>query len=147
MLYALELFDMKKYSQALTEFDKLNTDPADVIKLFPELDGKSNEEKLEVKKIKCKDLDIAINALIQYLLKLKKNILEQSHEPLNSQTETVKESHKEQLELIDTTLLKCYLEVNGVILIFCSVALILLFIKGCSFTLIYKRRKIHQEKV
>lgn len=145
MLYALELFDMKKYSQALTEFDKLNTDPADVIKLFPELDGKSNEEKLEVKKIKCKDLDIAINALIQYLLKLKKNILEQSHEPLNSQTETVKESHKEQLELIDTTLLKCYLEVNGVILIFCSVALILLFIKGCSFTLIY--RKIHQEKV
>lgn len=145
MLYALELFDMKKYSQALTEFDKLNTDPADVIKLFPELDGKSNEEKLEVKKIKCKDLDIAINALIQYLLKLKKNILEQSHEPLNSQTDTVKESHKEQLELIDTTLLKCYLEVNGVILIFCSVALILLFIKGCSFTLIY--RKIHQEKV
>ncbi|CAB3247336.1 unnamed protein product [Arctia plantaginis] len=109
-LYALELFDMKKYPQALAEFFKLNTDPAEVIKLFLELDGKSTEEKVEVKKIKGKDLESALNALIQYLIKVKKNILELSHESGNGQTDIVKECHKQQLELIDTTLLKCYLE-------------------------------------
>ncbi|CAB3255745.1 unnamed protein product [Arctia plantaginis] len=115
VLHALELFDMKKYSQSMAEFIKLNTDPADVIKLFPELDSKSNGEKVEANKLKGKDLESALNALIEYLVKLRANILKASEKPASSQTDTGNGSQRnvtQQLELIDTTLLKCYLQTN-----------------------------------
>nr|XP_021201535.2 vam6/Vps39-like protein [Helicoverpa armigera] len=106
VLYALELFDNKEYSQSMKEFFKLKTDPADVIKLFPELDCKSEDK--EKKKLTGKDLENALNALIMYLKELRANIgvSPGPDEATNQRNVT------QQLELIDTTLLKCYLQVN-----------------------------------
>lgn len=115
VLYALELFDIKKYSESMREFIKLNTDPADVIKLFPELDSKSNGEKVDVKKLKGKDLESALQALIEYLVKLRAEYLLISEKSGGSQAEASGSSQRnvtQQLELIDTTLLKCYLQTN-----------------------------------
>lgn len=133
MLFALELFDNKEYSKAMNEFQKLNTDPADVIKLFPELDIKQDGDTKN-NKLKGKDLENALNALIEYLVRLranigKVNIAEQSGsqddliaqndkanvaESSGSQVEVQASQRNvaQQLELIDTTLLKCYLQTN-----------------------------------
>lgn len=114
VLYALELFDSKKYLQSMNEFSKLNTDPADVIKLFPELDNKPSNEKSEVKKLKGKDLESALKALIEYLVKFRAETLKNSDKASNSQSEAAgsQRNVSQQLELIDTTLLKCYLQIN-----------------------------------
>lgn len=111
MLYALELFDIKQYSQSMKEFIKLNTDPADVIKLFPELDNKPGADN--TKKLKGKDLENALNALIEYLVGLRLEILKKTNDASGSKEEaSVQRNVTQQLELIDTTLLKCYLQTN-----------------------------------
>lgn len=111
VLYALEQFDNKCYSQAMKEFTKLNTDPADVIKLFPELDNKSGETKTN--KLKGKDLENALNALIEYLVQLRLKITTDNESKQKNQTEGPSQRNiAQQLELIDTTLLKCYLQTN-----------------------------------
>lgn len=104
----MELFDNKDYFQSMKEFVKLKTDPADVIKLFPELDGKTNDDKEPTKKLVGKDLENALNALIMYLKELKGNIGNSSGQDEASKQRNV----TQQLELIDTTLLKCYLQVK-----------------------------------
>lgn len=112
LLHAQELFNSKEYDKSMKEFFKLNTDPAVVIKLFPELDNKSDSDS----KLKGKDLENAFNALIHYLLesraKIGKSAAEGSQEEGASQRNVT-----QQLELIDTTLLKCYLQV-------CSISLL-----------------------
>lgn len=93
----------------MKEFLKLNTDPAEVITLFPELDNKPNGDSSK-KKLKGKDLENALNALTKYLVELRLKIGQGesggSHEEGASQRNV-----QQQLELIDTTLLKCYLQV------------------------------------
>ncbi|XP_045499853.1 vam6/Vps39-like protein [Colias croceus] len=111
MLFALELFDNKEYSQSMKEFIKLNTDPADVIKLFPELDNKSGSETKE-KKLKGKDLENALNALIEYLVELRSKIGKNSDASGSKDETSSQRNVAQQLELIDTTLLKCYLQTN-----------------------------------
>lgn len=96
----------------MKEFIKLNTDPADVIKLFPDLDGRPDGETT-VKKLKEKDLENALNALIDYLVDLRAMIGKGTAVPGNSQeTAGSQRNVTQQLELIDTTLLKCYLQVR-----------------------------------
>lgn len=110
MLFALELFDNKEYSQSMREFIKLNTDPADVIKLFPDLDNKPGSDNN--KKLKGKDLENALNALIEYLVELRSKIGKSSADASGSKDEPSNQRNvTQQLELIDTTLLKCYLQV------------------------------------
>lgn len=92
----------------MKEFIKLNTDPAEVIELFPELDGKENSKN---KKLKGKDLENALNALIEYLTQLRLLIGQNKLEPGTSQEQGSQRNVTQQLELIDTTLLKCYLQV------------------------------------
>ena len=105
VLYAMELFDNKQYVQSIREFNKVKTDPSEVIKLFPELDS---EDKEKAKKLSGKDLQNALIALIEYLKELKAKIgnNERDEQDGNPSTQT------EQLELIDTTLLKSYLLVR-----------------------------------
>lgn len=110
-LHALELFDAKKYALSMKEFIKLNTDPVDVLKLFPELDGKTDNESTN--KLKGKDLEDALNALIEYLVKHRSKI--GITEATSSQENTGSQRNlTQQMELIDTTLLKCYLQVHRV---------------------------------
>lgn len=92
----------------MKEFIKLKTDPADVIKLFPELDCKASDDKEKAKKLTGKDLENALNALIMYLKELRANIGFTGLQDEASRQRNV----SQQLELIDTTLLKCYLQVN-----------------------------------
>ncbi|CAH2041395.1 unnamed protein product, partial [Iphiclides podalirius] len=111
MLCALDLFDEKKYAQSMKVFVQLNTDPADVIKLFPELDNRPGAD--DQKKLKGKDLEGALNALIDYLVQLRSKIGKNGAEAGGGKDETT--GHRnvtQQLELIDTTLLKCYLQTN-----------------------------------
>lgn len=110
MLLALELFDNKQYAQAMDEFGKLNTDPADVIKLFPELDNKPGGK---TGKLKAEDLEKALNALVKYLLELRSRKSSAS-EASGSQDDPSQRNVLQQLELIDITLLKCYLQVSKV---------------------------------
>ncbi|KAL0829175.1 hypothetical protein ABMA28_004014 [Loxostege sticticalis] len=116
-LYAYDLFDNCLYSQSMKEFIKLNTDPAEVIQLFPELDGKESEGSKN-KKLKGRDLENALNALIEYLVEVRSTIgqksksTDQSAEPGPSQEQGSQRNVTQQLELIDTTLLKCYLQTN-----------------------------------
>lgn len=95
----------------MKEFIKLNTDPAEVIKLFPDLDGKPDSGGV-VKKLKEKDLENAINALIDYLVDLRAMIGKGTAVASGSQENAGSQRNvTQQLELIDTTLLKCYLQV------------------------------------
>ncbi|XP_053608252.1 vam6/Vps39-like protein [Plodia interpunctella] len=123
-LYAHELFDIKEYSKSMNEFLKLNTNPAEVIALFPDLDGKSESKH----KLKGKDLENALKALIEYLLVLRRRFggsakIEDASEDGSKRLSQAGGSREEagsgavvnvqqQLELIDTTLLKCYLQTN-----------------------------------
>ncbi|CAG9100793.1 hypothetical protein JYU34_013536 [Plutella xylostella] len=110
MMYTLELFDNKQYSQSMKEFIKLNTDPAEVIKLFPELDNVPGTEG-KSGTLSGKDLENALNALIEYLTELRSKI--GKGEASGSQDEGGSQRNvAQQLELIDTTLLKCYLQTN-----------------------------------
>jgi Vam6/Vps39-like protein vacuolar protein sorting-associated protein 39 len=94
----------------MKEFIKLNTDPAEVIELFPDLDGKGNVDGSK-KKLKGKDLENALNALIEYLVELRSMIGQNKPEASGSQEQGSQRNVQQQLELIDTTLLKCYLQV------------------------------------
>ncbi|XP_045536807.1 vam6/Vps39-like protein [Papilio machaon] len=120
MLSALELFDEKNYAQSMKVFIQLNTDPADVIKLFPELDNKPGAE--DDGKLKGKDLQNALTALINYLVQVRLKFAEAVEKgnidnadkmtPGASSDITSHRNVTQQLELIDTTLLKCYLQTN-----------------------------------
>lgn len=95
----------------MKEFIKLNTDPADVIKLIPELDGKPDNESTTT--LKGKHLEDALNALIEYLVELRSKLGKTSTKASSSQENAGSQRNlTQQLELIDTTLLKCYLQVS-----------------------------------
>ncbi|GBP23493.1 hypothetical protein EVAR_12773_1 [Eumeta japonica] len=120
MLHALDLFDHKDYSGSMKEFIKLNTDPAEVIKLFPELEAKPNTEPGK-NKLQDKDLENALNALIGYLTEVRLKIFIDDEKPNCSdksecssynQDDMRQKNVMQQVELIDTTLLKCYLQTN-----------------------------------
>lgn len=121
MLYALELFDSKDYKKSMREFINLDTDPTEVIKLFPELDSKPVETTRV--KLTGKDLENALNALIEYLTELRSKIYMNTKSnantapPSGSQDGEVGSQRNitQLLELIDTTLLKCYLQVQYII--------------------------------
>lgn len=107
MLYAFDLFDKNNYAESMKEFMKLNTEPAEVIKLFPELND-TKEGKLQ-----GKQLENAINALIQYLREVRLKIGSGNVTGMNKEESAANSRHiATQLELIDTTLLKCYLLTN-----------------------------------
>lgn len=91
----------------MREFMKLNTDLEFVIKLFPEIDNKPGAE---VKKAKGKDSENPLNALIEYLLEYRSKIGKNAQESAGKD-EPNQKTIQQQLELIDTTLLKCYLQV------------------------------------
>lgn len=103
MLHAIELFDRMEYSQSMKEFIQLNTDPSTVIKLFPVLDSKPGEVKNG--KWGDKDVEAPLNALIEYL-----TILRAKTSGKRGEGEAGRSA--QLLELIDTTLLKCYLLVG-----------------------------------
>uniref|UniRef100_A0A8D8VAN1 Vam6/Vps39-like protein n=1 Tax=Cacopsylla melanoneura TaxID=428564 RepID=A0A8D8VAN1_9HEMI len=112
-LFAEDLFNKKKFNEAMKIFSELEMDPCDVIKLFPNMLPRSTSTNSLSKlasppstspSLSRADLEDGIPALVQYLREARLRF----HDNKN-----VKPSQREQLpQIIDTTLLKCYLQTN-----------------------------------
>ena len=120
-LYAYDLFNKKLFKDSMREFAKLNTDPCDVIRLFPDLlpqdsPGKafgspataSAASKNNLPKLVDKDLEMGLLALVDYLTEVRLNLNKEIHKAKNADKNATR-----LLSIIDTTLLKCYLQVSG----------------------------------
>lgn len=125
-LYAYDLFINKQFGKAMLEFSKLNTDPTNVINLFPDLlpsceapsvvrsmssSMTQNELMREMPKLVDKDLENGLMALIDYLVEIRQQI-NYSQDKNLSGAKAFGRNPKTLLSIIDTTLLKCYLETN-----------------------------------
>uniref|UniRef100_A0A8W7PS59 CNH domain-containing protein n=1 Tax=Anopheles coluzzii TaxID=1518534 RepID=A0A8W7PS59_ANOCL len=113
--HAYNLFVNKHFRESMQEFAQLDTDPIDVIRLFPDLLPDSGKNKLSHYSDKPapvldeKELENAILALIDYLT--------DKRFPLRKGAKTNPDGTTDKnvaalLAIIDTTLLKCYLLTN-----------------------------------
>lgn len=110
-LYANDLFEKKHFKESMDVFAKLNTDVCDIIRLFPgllpqDLNNKSNPvNEKNTEKLEGKDLEYGLLALIDFLIEARKkgNLVE---------SKSFGKSSTPLLSIIDTTLLKCYLQTN-----------------------------------
>ncbi|KAK9879568.1 hypothetical protein WA026_006636 [Henosepilachna vigintioctopunctata] len=109
-LLAYDLFANKHFHESMKEFQKLKTKPYDVIRLFPEL--VSSQQLGENtpptgQALVGKDFERGLLALIDYLTDIRHPLkLEVLSNDKNSK------SALHLLQIIDTTLLKCYLRTN-----------------------------------
>lgn len=126
-LYAYDLFINKQFREAMHEFSKLKTDPTNVINLFPDLlpscepagtvnrqmssSMTQSELMREMPKLADKDLENGLLALIDYLVEIRQQI-NYNHDKMQSNAKSFGRNPKTLLSIIDTTLLKCYLETN-----------------------------------
>lgn len=103
---------------AMTEFAKLQTDAYDVIRLFPNL-LQEPENTENVMLLEDRDLESALLALVDFLTEARQREIQKISETKGSSTML--------LTVIDTTLLKCYLQTND------SLVAHLLKLKHCHF--------------
>lgn len=125
-LYAHHLFRSNRFREAMDLFLMLGTDPYEVIRLFPDLVTPSsnnpelNDPSPSLPKLQDHDLEKGLRALIVFLTEVR-------HKLMGDTRPKDKESSKEKiaiegeksmtavateqlLKIIDTTLLKCYLQ-------------------------------------
>ncbi|KAK5609209.1 Vam6/Vps39-like protein [Crenichthys baileyi] len=118
-LYAFNLFCQKKFDDSMQVFAKLGTDPTHVIGLYPDLLPSDYRKQLHypnpLPTLSGAELEKAHLALIDYLTQKRSHLVKQLNDsdpsttsPLMEGTPTIK-SRKKLLQIIDTTLLKCYL--------------------------------------
>ncbi|KAK4886156.1 hypothetical protein RN001_002427 [Aquatica leii] len=119
-LLAYDLFANKEFTKSMKEFLKLDTDPYDVIRLFPDLlpQQPGGHEPLEVsEKLTERELEDGLLALIEYLTEVRHKLPTESKPTVNAtgnlnETASSNKSTQQLLQIIDTTLLKCYLQTN-----------------------------------
>ncbi|KAG7199401.1 hypothetical protein KM043_014032 [Ampulex compressa] len=125
-LYAHHLFYNKRYQEAMDLFLKLETVPYEVIRLFPGLitpqtsNSELNEATSSAPKLQDHDLEKGLRALIVYLTEVRHKLIgdTKSKDKDNNEENSVMETEKNMsavaieqlLKIIDTTLLKCYLQ-------------------------------------
>ncbi|KAJ8045113.1 Vam6/Vps39-like protein [Holothuria leucospilota] len=120
-LYAFELFQQERFDDSMKLFARLSTDPAQVVGLFPDLLPGDYRSKLEYPskptELKGANLEKGLTALIEYLTQKRLDLLNESS-PETSRPSSIVEgsitttSVKQRAQIIDTTLLKCYLQTN-----------------------------------
>lgn len=122
-LYAFNLFCQKRFDDSMQVFAMLGTDPTHVIGLYPDLLPTEYKKQIHypnpVPGLSGAELEKAHLALIDYLAQKRSHLAKQlndtdhhsSTSPLMEGTPTIK-SRKKLLQIIDTTLLKCYLHTN-----------------------------------
>nr|XP_046269052.1 vam6/Vps39-like protein isoform X2 [Scatophagus argus] len=121
-LYAFNLFCQKRFDDSMQVFAKLGTDPTHVIGLYPDLLPSDYRKQLHypnpLPTLSVAELEKAHLALIDYLTQKRSHLVKQLNDsdpsttsPLMEGTPTIK-SRKKLLQIIDTTLLKCYLHTN-----------------------------------
>lgn len=109
-LLAYDLFANKHFHDSMKEFCKLKTDPYNVIRLFPELlPQQANESQNSlIPSLEGKDLETGLLALIDYLTDIRHPLKLE----VSSENEAKSKHALQLLQIIDTTLLKCYLQTN-----------------------------------
>ncbi|KAF7704430.1 vam6/Vps39-like protein isoform X2 [Silurus meridionalis] len=121
-LYAFNLFCQKRFDDSMQVFAKLGTDPTHVIGLYPDLLPSDYRKQLHYPNpfptLSGAELERAHLALIDYLTQKRSHLVKQLNDsdpsttsPIMEGTPTIK-SRKKLLQIIDTTLLKCYLHTN-----------------------------------
>ncbi|XP_063978335.1 vam6/Vps39-like protein isoform X3 [Diachasmimorpha longicaudata] len=119
-LYAHHLFCNKKFQEAMKQFHELGTDPYEVIRLFPYLVSDSSGNEVEpmtgLPKLQDRDLENGLLALIGFLTEVRHNLMggtDGKEGKKEREKKTMTAAATEQLlKIIDTTLLKCYLQTN-----------------------------------
>ncbi|KAF7410539.1 hypothetical protein HZH68_004920 [Vespula germanica] len=125
-LYAHHLFYNKKFQEAMDLFLELGTDPYEVIRLFPDLVTPSTsshdlgDSSTNLPKLPNHDLEKGLRALIIFLTDVRYKLISdtKTKDKDNNKEKSVMESEKnltavateQLLKIIDTTLLKCYLQ-------------------------------------
>ncbi|XP_069116961.1 vam6/Vps39-like protein isoform X2 [Argopecten irradians] len=119
-LHAFNLFCERKFEDSMNIFVKLGTDPSHVIGLYPNLLPNEYRSQLEYPKrppeLEGGDLEKGLLALQDYLTQKRVDVCKDINKEV--QTTAIKEGNKtikskRQLsQIIDTTLLKCYLQTN-----------------------------------
>ena len=109
-LQAFSLFTQHEFKQSLEKYSEINADPIDVISLYPKLlpDAIRLKRKhpAEPPPLTGKPLNLAIDVLTQYLMQQRNRYLAML-KPGELETPSV-----DMLQIIDTTLLKCYVQCN-----------------------------------
>lgn len=116
----------------MEQFLKLGTDPYEVIRLFPDLvsppsnANEPNEPETALIKLQDRDLESGLLALIDYLTEIRYKLINETQGKDKDAKDKVKGNNLAQmqklkittsgatdqlLKIIDTTLLKCYLQV------------------------------------
>ncbi|XP_042910118.1 vam6/Vps39-like protein isoform X1 [Parasteatoda tepidariorum] len=121
-LNAFYLFCKQNFKDAMEQFIKLETDPSHVIGLFPNLLPEEFRSSLEypdrLPNLQGTELEDGLVALTNYLVEIRSRLLSDSNSSVPSMTaimepgKTKFRSKKQLLQIIDTTLLKCYLQTN-----------------------------------
>ncbi|XP_031839789.1 vacuolar protein sorting 39 [Nomia melanderi] len=125
-LYAHHLFANKRFQEAMDLFLKLGTDPYEVITLFPDLvisssnSSEHNEPTPSLPKLQDHDLEKGLRALIVFLTEVRHKLMgdAQAKDKDNNKEKSLIKGEKNMtavateqlLKIIDTTLLKCYLQ-------------------------------------
>ncbi|KAG8183005.1 hypothetical protein JTE90_017093 [Oedothorax gibbosus] len=121
-LNAFYLFCKQSFKEAMDLFLKLETDPSHVIGLFPNLLPEEFRSSLEypdrLPNLQGTELENGLVALTDYLVEVRHRLNSDSTGNVPSMTaimessKTKVRSKKQLLQIIDTTLLKCYLQTN-----------------------------------
>ncbi|XP_065845324.1 vam6/Vps39-like protein [Oscarella lobularis] len=110
--FALHLFAQHRFEDSLKRFAGLDTDPREVIGLFPSLLPKAAVQKqseFRAPVLAGQELEKGYLALIEYLLD-KRHMLGKMKD---TELDAERAQHQRTMnEIIDTTLLKCYVQVN-----------------------------------
>ncbi|XP_011445059.3 vam6/Vps39-like protein [Magallana gigas] len=119
-LYAFHQFCQHKFEESMAIFVKLGTDPSHVIGLYPNLLPQEFRNQLTYPErppdLEGGELEKALLALQDYLTQKRKEVSKDINKEI--ETTAIKEgdvtikSKKQLSQIIDTTLLKCYLQTN-----------------------------------
>jgi len=113
-LYAFHLFAQRRFKECLTIYAALDTEPPYVIGLFPNLlpNGHSFADYPEkLPPLEGGELEIGVLELIDYLTQKRYELLIAAGGDLNADTPNINKN-RTLMQIIDTTLLKCYLMTN-----------------------------------
>lgn len=123
-LYAFDLFCQHRFEESMQIFVKLGTDPSHVIGLYPNLLPHEFRKQLEYPKkppdLEGGELEKALSALQDYLTQKRNELLSDISKESNKELSTIAiqegnttiKSKKQLSQIIDTTLLKCYIQTN-----------------------------------
>jgi tetratricopeptide (TPR) repeat protein len=119
-LLAYDLFANKQFHESMKEFLKLETDPYDVIRLFPDLLPQQTvaaDYPEPPRDLTEKELETGLLALIDYLTEMRHRLQSETQANVNArgnlnEKTNFSKSTQQLLQIIDTTLLKCYLQTN-----------------------------------